>query len=83
VERFLSGPPAQLSDDLRRWARKKLHEMVDAEALLWKLLRNRRLAGAKFMRRNLAMTTFLRSIALTPSTSPANERGEHGAQPGM
>ena len=52
MENFLTSPPAQLPDDLRRWAKEMRNEMTDAEALLWKLLRNRRLASAKFRRQH-------------------------------
>ncbi|HJU70496.1 MAG TPA: endonuclease domain-containing protein [Paucimonas sp.] len=44
--------PARLPDDIRTWAREMRSGMSDAEALLWKLLRNRRLAGAKFRRQH-------------------------------
>ncbi|MDP3843199.1 MAG: endonuclease domain-containing protein [Oxalobacteraceae bacterium] len=44
--------PAKLPDDIRTWAREMRSGMTDAEALLWKLLRNRRLAGAKFRRQH-------------------------------
>lgn len=44
--------PARLPDDIRTWAREMRSGMTDAEALLWKLLRNRRLAGAKFRRQH-------------------------------
>jgi adenine-specific DNA-methyltransferase len=42
----------KLPDDIRAWAREMRSGMTDAEALLWKLLRNRRLAGAKFRRQH-------------------------------
>ncbi len=45
-------PPAKLPDDIRTWAREMRGSMTDAEALLWKLLRNRRIAGAKFRRQH-------------------------------
>ncbi|NMM28975.1 MAG: endonuclease domain-containing protein [Glaciimonas sp.] len=44
--------PARLPDDIRTWAREMRSGMTDAEALLWKLLRNRLLAGAKFRRQH-------------------------------
>ena len=44
--------PARLPDDIRTWAREMRSGMTDAEALLWKLLRNRRLADANFRRQH-------------------------------
>lgn len=44
--------PAKLPEDIRSYAREMRHGMTDMEALLWKLLRNRRVAGAKFRRQH-------------------------------
>jgi adenine-specific DNA-methyltransferase len=44
--------PAKLPDDIRAYAREMRGKMTDAEALLWKLLRDRRIAGAKFRRQH-------------------------------
>jgi very-short-patch-repair endonuclease len=44
--------PAKLPEDLRTWAREMRGSMTDAEVLLWKLLRNRRVADAKFRRQH-------------------------------
>lgn len=44
--------PAELPEDIREWAREMRSHMTDAEALLWRLLRNRRIAGAKFRRQH-------------------------------
>ena len=44
--------PAKLPDDIRIYAREMRGRMTDAEALLWMLLRNRRIAGAKFRRQH-------------------------------
>ncbi|MES2102575.1 MAG: endonuclease domain-containing protein [Pseudomonadota bacterium] len=44
--------PAKLPEDLQVWARKMRAKMTDAEALLWQLLRNRRIANAKFRRQH-------------------------------
>jgi adenine-specific DNA-methyltransferase len=40
--------PAKLPEDIRAYAREMRGQMPDAEALLWQLLRSRRLAGMKF-----------------------------------
>jgi very-short-patch-repair endonuclease len=52
MEIYSPHHPARLPDDIRTWAREMRSGMTDAEALLWKLLRNRRLAGAKFRRQH-------------------------------
>ena len=44
--------PAKLPEDIRAYARDLRSRMTDAEALLWMLLRNRRIAGAKFRRQH-------------------------------
>jgi adenine-specific DNA-methyltransferase len=44
--------PAKLPEDIRTYAREMRQGMTDAEALLWQLLRNRRVAGAKFRRQH-------------------------------
>ncbi len=44
--------PDSLPDDLRQWAREMRHGMTDAEALMWRLLRGRRLVDAKFRRQH-------------------------------
>ena len=52
MEDYLPRPAAKLPDDLRLWATQLRAGMTDAEALLWAMLRNRRLAGAKFRRQH-------------------------------
>ncbi len=42
----------KLPEDLKTWAREMRKQMPDAEVLLWKLLRNRSIAGAKFRRQH-------------------------------
>ncbi len=44
--------PAKLPDDLRQYAREMRSHATDAEALMWYLLRDRRLANAKFRRQH-------------------------------
>ena len=44
--------PAKLPEDIRAYARDLRSRMTDAEALLWMLLRNRSIAGAKFRRQH-------------------------------
>jgi very-short-patch-repair endonuclease len=52
MENYTPPPPTKLPEDLRTWAREMRGRMTDAEALLWQLLRNRRIAGAKFRRQH-------------------------------
>ena len=50
MDNYVPHHPAKLPEDIRTWAREMRGRMTDAEALLWYLLRNRRIAGAKFRR---------------------------------
>jgi very-short-patch-repair endonuclease len=52
MKNFIPDSPTKLPDDLRQWAREMRREMTDAESLLWRLLRNRRVAGVKFRRQH-------------------------------
>jgi very-short-patch-repair endonuclease len=52
MEDYVPHPPAKLPEDIRAYAREMRGRMTDAEALLWMLLRNRRIAGAKFRRQH-------------------------------
>lgn len=52
MENYTPHHPAKLPEDLRTWAREMRTGMTDAEALLWRLLRDRRIEGAKFRRQH-------------------------------
>jgi adenine-specific DNA-methyltransferase len=52
MNNFTPHHPAQLPEDIKAWARELRGSMTDAEALLWKFLRNRRMASAKFRRQH-------------------------------
>jgi very-short-patch-repair endonuclease len=52
MEDYVPHHPSKLPEDLRAYARELRGRMTDAEALLWMLLRNRRIAGAKFRRQH-------------------------------
>jgi very-short-patch-repair endonuclease len=52
MENYTPTPPTKLPEDMRTWAREMRGRMTDAEALLWQILRNRRIAGAKFRRQH-------------------------------
>ncbi|MGI2325243.1 MULTISPECIES: DUF559 domain-containing protein [unclassified Methylococcus] len=49
---YIPHPPARLPEDLKRHARAMRRTATDAENLMWRLLRNRRLANAKFRRQH-------------------------------
>jgi adenine-specific DNA-methyltransferase len=49
---YFPNNPAKLPEDLKTWAKEMRKKMPDAEILLWKLLRNRSIAGAKFRRQH-------------------------------
>jgi very-short-patch-repair endonuclease len=52
MENFSPRHPQKLPDDIRNWAREMRGSMTDAEALLWKFLRGRRMASCKFRRQH-------------------------------
>jgi very-short-patch-repair endonuclease len=52
MENYFPHYPGKLPADIRIWARELRGSMTDAEALLWTLIRNRHLAGAKFRRQH-------------------------------
>lgn len=49
---YFPNSPAKLPEDLKNWAKEMRKQMPDAEALLWKLIRNRNIAQAKFRRQH-------------------------------
>jgi adenine-specific DNA-methyltransferase len=49
---YFPNNPAKLPEDLKTWAKEMRKKMPDAEILLWKLLCNRSIAGAKFRRQH-------------------------------
>ena len=46
-------PPAKLPEELLQHAKSMRNQATDAENLMWRLLRNRALGGAKFRRQHL------------------------------
>ena len=52
MEDYPHHHPARLPDDIRAWAREMRGQMTDAEMLLWKILRGRRIGNAKFRRQH-------------------------------
>ena len=49
---YFPKSPAKLPEDLKTWAKEMRKQMPVAEVLLWKLLLNRSIAGAKFRRQH-------------------------------
>ena len=52
MKNYLRDHAVKLPEDIKTWAKDLRSQMTDAETLLWKLLRNRRMAGMKFKRQH-------------------------------
>ena len=78
MEIYSPHHPARLPDDIRTWAREMRSGMTDAEALLWKLLRNRRLAGAKFRRQHPMGRYILDFYCVEQKLCIELDGGQHG-----
>ena len=70
--------PAKLPEDIRAYARDLRSRMTDAEALLWMLLRNRRIAGAKFRRQHPAGRYILDFYCEEKKLGIELDGGQHG-----
>ena len=70
--------PAKLPEDIRAYAREMRHGMTDAEALLWMLLRNRRIAGAKFRRQHPVGRYILDYYCVEKALGIELDGGQHG-----
>ena len=70
--------PAKLPDDIRAYAREMRSKMTDAEALLWMLLRNRRIAGAKFRRQHPVGRYILDFYCVEQQLGVELDGGQHG-----
>ena len=70
--------PAKLPEDIRTWAREMRGRMTDAEALLWMMLRNRRIAGAKFRRQHPVGRYILDYYCLEKKLGIELDGGQHG-----
>lgn len=78
MENYIPHHPAKLPEDLRTWAREMRGSMTDAEALLWRLLRNRRIAGAKFRRQHPLGRYILDYYCLEKKLCIELDGGQHG-----
>lgn len=72
--------PSQLPEDLKIWAREMRNQMPDAETLLWKLLRNRRVAGAKFRRQHAVGRYILDFYCAEKQLAIELDGGQHAEQ---
>ena len=82
MENYIPHHPAKLPEDLRTWAREMRGSMTDAEALLWRLLRNRRIAGAKFRRQHPLGRYILDYYCLEKKLCIELDGGQHGEATG-
>jgi very-short-patch-repair endonuclease len=78
MDNFLHHHPASLPDDIRLWAREMRTGMTDAEALMWKILRNRRLANAKFRRQHPVGRYILDFYCVEQRFCVELDGGQHG-----
>lgn len=78
MENYTPHHPAKLPEDIRTWAREMRGRMTDAEALLWMLLRNRRIAGAKFRRQHPVGRYILDYYCIENKLGIELDGGQHG-----
>ena len=78
MEGYTPHHPAKLPEDIRTWAREMRSRMTDAEALLWMLLRNRRIAGAKFRRQHPVGRYILDYYCVENKLGVELDGGQHG-----
>lgn len=78
MEDYIPHYPAKLPEDIRAYAREMRHCMTDAEALLWVLLRNRRIAGAKFRRQRPVGRYILDYYCVEKKLGIELDGGQHG-----
>src|SRR5512146_1507997 len=78
MEDYVPHHPAKLPEDIRAFAREMRSRMTDAEALLWMLLRNRRIAGAKFRRQHPVGRYILDFYCVEKQLGIELDGGQHG-----
>ena len=78
MENYTPHHPAKLPEDILVWAREMRHGMTDAEALLWTLLRNRRIADAKFRRQHPVGRYILDYYCVENKLGIELDGGQHG-----
>ncbi|WP_395007513.1 endonuclease domain-containing protein [Undibacterium sp.] len=72
--------PQKIPEDLKAYAREMRKKMPDAEQLLWCLLRNRRLAGAKFRRQHPIGRYILDFYCVENKLAVELDGGQHSEQ---
>jgi very-short-patch-repair endonuclease len=78
MENYSPRNPEKLPDDLRQWAREMRGSMTDAEALLWNILRNRRIADSKFRRQHSVGRYILDFYCVERRLCIELDGGQHG-----
>lgn len=78
MENYMPHHPTKLPENLLTWARGMRGRMTDAEALLWLLLRNRRIAGAKFRRQHPLRRYILDYYCIEKNLCIELDGGQHG-----
>ena len=78
MENYTPHHPAKLPGDIRTWAREMRSRMTDAEAMLWMMLRNRRIAGAKFRRQHPVGRYILDYYCVENKLAIELDGGQHG-----
>jgi adenine-specific DNA-methyltransferase len=78
MEDYVPRQPAKLPEDIRTWAREMRGRMTDAEALLWMLLRDRRIADAKFRRQHPIGRYILDYYCIEKKLAIELDGGQHG-----
>ncbi|MFA9275953.1 MAG: endonuclease domain-containing protein [Candidatus Aquirickettsiella gammari] len=72
--------PQKIPEDLKTYAREMRKKMPDAEQLLWYLLRNRRVAGAKFRRQHAVGRYILDFYCVEKKLAVELDGGQHSEQ---
>jgi adenine-specific DNA-methyltransferase len=72
--------PQKIPDDLKAYAREMRKRMPTAEQLLWYLIRNRRIAGAKFRRQHPVGRYILDFYCVEKKLAVELDGGQHSEQ---
>lgn len=80
MENISPHHPQMIPEDLKAYAREMRKKMPTAEQLLWYLLRNRRMAGAKFRRRHAIGRYILDFYCVEKKLAIELDGGQHSEQ---
>ncbi|MBC3873657.1 endonuclease domain-containing protein [Undibacterium sp. LX15W] len=72
--------PQKIPEDLKAYAREMRKKMPDAEELLWYLIRNRKVAGAKFRRQHPVGRYILDFYCVEKKLAVELDGGQHSEQ---